>query len=107
MTQSAVAKWFIERETGEAVKRAGLAHDHPVRALLEKSGVIGGVRQAVVRVPNESGELLTLDDRIKELKSDPRYSDFFPQPEKLVAKLDMQRLSENFAAIATGKVVVE
>jgi hypothetical protein len=84
-----------------------LAHDHAIRALLEKSGVIAGTRQAVVRVPSESGELVTLDDRIKELKSDPRYSDFFPQPEKLVAKLDMQRLSENFEAIATGKVVVE
>lgn len=46
----------------------------PVRALLEKSAVIAGVRQAVVRVPNESGELVTLDERLKEMRNDPRNS---------------------------------
>jgi len=48
------------------------------------------VHQAVVRIPNEGGELITLDDRIKEMKSDPRYSALFPQPEGIVAKGDMQ-----------------
>jgi|SRR5580704_11763734 hypothetical protein len=92
---------------GEAVKRAGLAYDHPVRALLERSAEITGVRQAVVRVPNESGQLVTLDDRIVELKSDPRYSSVFPQPERMDIKGDMEKLSENFDAIASGKIAVE
>ena len=107
MTQSAVAKWHIEREAGEAVNRAGLAYDHPVRALLEESAVIAGVRQSVVRVPSESGELVTLDERIKEMRSDSHYSALFPQPEGMVAKGDMQRISENFEAIAAGKVAVK
>jgi hypothetical protein len=107
MTESAAGQWFIESETGQAVKRAGLQYDHPVRALLEKSAEIVGVREAVVKVRNESGELVTLDDRIKELRSDPRYSDIFPHPEGIVAKGDMERLSENFDAIAAGRVVVQ
>jgi hypothetical protein len=61
----------------------------------------------VVRVPDESGQLVTLDDRIKELKNDSRYSARFPQPEGRVAKGDMQRLSENLDAIAAGKIIVE
>lgn len=107
MTHSAVAQWHIERESGEAVKRAGLPYDHPVRALLEKSGQITGIREAVVRIPNESGELVTLDERIKEMRNDPRYSALFPQPEGIVAKGDMERISENFEAIAEGRVVVQ
>jgi len=107
MTESAVARWHIEQEAGQAVKRAGLPYDHPVRALLEKSAVIAGMRQAVVRVPSETGELVTLDYRIKEMKNDPRYSALFPQPEGIVAKGDMQRIRDNFDAIAAGKVEVE
>lgn len=107
MTQSAVAKWHIEREAGEAVNRAGLAYDHPIRALLEKSAVITGVREAVVRVPDQSGQLVTLDYRIKEMKSDPRYAALFPQPEGMVAKGDMEQLREHFNDIAAGKTVVQ
>jgi len=75
--------------------------------LLNKCAEDTGVREAVVRVPDESGQLVTLDDRIKELRSDPRYSDIFPQPERIVAKGDMEQLTENFDAIAAGKVIVE
>jgi hypothetical protein len=64
------------------------------------------VRQAVVRVPGENGELLTPDDRIKEMKSDPRYSDLFPRPEGIVAKGDTEQLSQKFALIAEGKFEV-
>jgi hypothetical protein len=107
MTESAVGQWFIESKAGQAVKRAGLEYDHPVRALLEKSAEIVGVREAVVRVRNESGELVTFDDRIKELKNDSRYSALFPHPEAKVAKGDMEQLRENFERIASGKVEVE
>ncbi len=106
MTHSPVALWHIEREAGEAVRRAGLKYDHPVRALLEGSAVIAGVRQAVVRVPDESGELVTLDERIRQMKSDARYSALFPQPEGIVAKGDTEQLRQNFAAIAEGKFEV-
>jgi cell division protein ZapA (FtsZ GTPase activity inhibitor) len=107
MTHSAVAKWHIEHEAGEAIRRAGLNYDHPVRAILENSAVIAGLRQSVVRVPNESDELVTLDERIKEMRNDGRYSALFPRPEGTVAKSDMQRISENFQAIAAGKIAVE
>jgi hypothetical protein len=106
MTHSAVAKWHIDQEAGEAVRRAGLPYDHPVRGLLENSAEITGVRQAVVRVRNENGEFLTLDERIKELRNDSRYSDLFPQPEGMIAKDDMEQLSENLGAIAAGKIEV-
>jgi hypothetical protein len=106
MTESAAGQWFIESETEQAVKRAGLQYDHPVRALLEKSAEIVGVREAVVRVRNESGQLVTLDDRIVELKNDPRYSSMFPQPERKDIKGDMEKLRENFDAIASGKIAV-
>jgi hypothetical protein len=106
MAQSAVAQWHIEREAGEAVQRAALAYDHPVRAILEKSAEITGVRQAVVRVPDESGQLITLDERIKEMRNDPRYCALFSQPEGVVAKQDMEQLSQNLDLIAAGKVEV-
>jgi hypothetical protein len=107
MTQSAVAKCHIEHEAGEAVRRAGLKYDHPVRAILENSAVIAGLRQSVVRVPNERGALVTLEERIKELRKDSRYSDLFPHPEGKVSKSDTEQLRQNFDGIASGKVEVE
>jgi hypothetical protein len=107
MTESAAGQWFIDTEITEGLKRAGLDYDHPVRGVLEKRAVVTGVRDAVVRVRNENGELVTPDEYIKELRNDPRHSALFPQPEGIVAKGDMQRLSENLQAIASGKVIVE
>jgi len=48
-----------------------------------------------------------LDDRIEELRHDPRYAASFPADPPKVAKTDMRKLTENFAAIARGEVAVE
>jgi hypothetical protein len=60
-----------------------------------------------VRVVDDRGNWLMLEDRIKQLKSEPRYSTLFPLPEGKVAKGNIEQLSHNFDAIAAGKVEVQ
>lgn len=107
MTRSPTAQKFIHDDIEEALARAGLKYDHPLRELLDREAEIVGNREPVVRVRGASGQMLMLVDRIKELRHDPRYAAIFPAEPPKVPKGDLGKLSENFSAIAEGKVVVE
>jgi hypothetical protein len=66
-----------------------LEYDHPVGKLLDREAEIVGLREPVVRVRGANGQLLMLDDRIKELRHDPRYAAIFPADPPKVAKGDL------------------
>lgn len=106
-TRSSTAQKFISDEISRALARAGLDYHHPIREVLDREADIVGVRDAVVRVRDERNRTLMLDDRIKELRHDPSYAHSFPADPPKVAKTDMGKLTENFDAIATGKMIAE
>ena len=56
---------------------------------------------------DESDRMLMLDDRIEELRRDPRFVGSFPPEPPKVASGDMVKLTENFVAICDGTIVVE
>ena len=106
-TRSSTAQEFISDDINKALARAGLDYDHPIREVLNREAEIVGTREAVVRVRGERDQMLMLDDRIEELRHDPRYAASFPADPPKVAKTDMGKLTENFAAIARGEVAGE
>jgi hypothetical protein len=106
-TRNSTAQKFIYDDISGALARAGLPYDHPIREVLNREAEIIGTREAVVRVRNERGEMLMPDDRIEELRHDPRYASTFPPDPPKVARSDMRKLTENFAGIADGTVRVE
>jgi len=101
-----IMRRFIHQEVLKALVNSRLSYDRPIGALLESEAEIVG-QPGCVRVLEESGGWVMLEHRIDQLKADPRYSDIFAQPEGKVAKGDMQRITDNFEAIAAGKVEVE
>ena len=105
-TRSSTAQKFISDEITQALLRAGLDYDHPIREVLDREAEIVGVRDAVVRVRDERNQMLMLDDRIKELRHDPSYAHSFPADPPKVAKTDMGKLTENFDKVASGEVRV-
>jgi hypothetical protein len=104
--RSAIAQLFISQEIGRALMRARLSHDHAIRTELENGAVIVGIRDATVRIAEGDGSI-TLDDRIRQLKHDPRYAATFPQPAAKVSRDDMRELTKNFDKIAAGAIAVE
>ncbi len=102
MTQrSYVAQQFVDNQIGQAMARAGVPTDHPIRRQLDAEAEIAGARDVVVRAQGES-----LDSRIAQLKRDPRFASSLPRPAR-VAKNDMRELTKNFDQIAAGTTVVE
>ena len=100
--QSAIMQQFVADQVSGALTRGGLPRDHPMRALLIEEAVVAGVRDACVRV---SGGSVSLDDRVEQLKLDPRFGASVPDPPK-VARGDIERMRANFNEIAAGTVVV-
>ena len=96
---------YIHREVVTSLVNSLLPPDHPIGEVLESEAQIVGQR-ACVRVIDENGSWVMLEDRIKELKADPRFRDTIPNPDR-VAKGDVAGLRDNFEQIAAGKVAVE
>ncbi len=106
--QSATAQNYISNEVVLELTRAGLAYDHPMRQELEeKAEIVGDDRNLFVRVPDAQGGRTMLADEIERLKHDPRYAATIPADPEKVAKSDMKKLTENFDAIASGKMIAE
>lgn len=106
--QSSTTKAYISSEVVKALIGAHLPYDHPMRQELEeKAEIVGDDRNLYVRVPDGQGGRILLEDEIERLKHDPRYVATIPPSPPKVAKTDMGKLTENFAAIARGEVAVE
>jgi hypothetical protein len=106
-TRNATTRKFISDEITRALLRAGLSYDHPIGEDLDARAEIAGVRDALVRVRDERNQTLKLEDRIVQLRHDPRFAASFPLDPPKIARSDMRKLAETFDAIAAGKVGVE
>ena len=106
--QSSTGKAYISSEVVKALISANLPYNHPMRQELEeKAEIVGDERNLFVRVPDAQGGRTMLADEIERLKHDPRYAATIPADPEKVAKSDMKKLTENFDAIASGKMIAE
>jgi hypothetical protein len=76
--RSYVAQQFVDNQIGEAMIRAGLPTDHPIRRQLDAEAEIAGARDVVVSAQGES-----LDYRIAELERDPKFVTTLPPPPRV------------------------
>jgi hypothetical protein len=104
---TSIIEKFVEREIDKALRRRGLPWDSRVRSDLQARAEIGGGRDAIVNVCDESNCVMTLDQRIQQLKHDPNYCDCFAAEPPRVSRKDEEKLRENFSKIASGAVIVE
>jgi hypothetical protein len=75
--------------------------------LLEKeSQIVGATGAACVQVVDRYGNWTSLEDRIKQLKTDQRFCNSIPHADR-ISRTDQQGLRDNFARIAEGHTVVE
>jgi hypothetical protein len=99
---------FIQDEVNQALTRHRLPHTTPLKAeILERAQILPGIREAAVRVSNDDGVHLTIDDFLTERKCDPRYAALFPPDPPRISRADAAKLRDNFERIARGEVVVE
>ena len=98
---------FIHDSIEKVLRRRGLACDGPLKKELESRAVIYESRDPEVRFRDASDRLVTLDRGLDELRSNPKFSPYFPAERPRVSQFDETALRENFAAIARGEVVVE
>lgn len=106
MHRTPTAKIFIDGEINSALTRAGLPHDRPIREALELvADVVDSYGAYFVRIPDESGDSVSLDDKIAQLKEDPRFRDSAPNQPRVLAS-DAETIRRNFDKIARGDVIV-
>jgi hypothetical protein len=106
MERTPIMQRFIELEITKALVNSRLAYDHPMRDVLESEAEITGVRQAYAGVPDGQDGWLMLVERIEQLKSDPRFRDSIPNPER-VGRNDELSVRNHFEEIVRGTTVVE
>lgn len=98
---------FINTTISQAMSNAGVAHNSPLKALLARDAEIKMVGSAAwVRVPDEHGQAVSLEDRLAEMKADPRYRHHFPVGPTTVSSTDMRATRERFHEIASGSIRV-
>jgi hypothetical protein len=101
-----IARKFLANEIDKTLSRNQLPYESQLRLELESHAEIVGERDAVVRV-RDGDRLVTLDERISQLRRDPRFSSMFPPEAPRVPKADQGKLRANFQQIAKGEIVVE
>jgi hypothetical protein len=101
---SAIEQHVITTSVLEACTRHGIPHDSRLREQLESEAEIPA-NSIGTYVATRSG--LSLDARINELKTDPKFAAGLPAARPSVESTDTVALRQNFADIASGKVVVK
>ena len=86
----------------DALSHHGIAHDSPLRALLEANATIAAGNNSKVIMKNGN----SLDVEIQNRLNSPRMNESLPTGSCTVAKSDAEGLRKNFADIAAGKVRV-
>lgn len=104
MEKTEIMRHFIRQEAMKALVNSRLAYDHPMREVLEAEVQIVG-DPGCVRVVDDNGSWVMLEERIKELKADPRFRDSVPNPPK-IARGNLDEIRDNFDAIARGDMQV-
>jgi hypothetical protein len=98
----------ISQKIDTVLTAAGIPTDSRLRNILDaESEVIDTGREPAARIVTANGDTISHAARLEELRQDFMFKANFPAEKPTVAKNDMRTLSENFAAIAAGKVRVE
>ncbi|HUO18119.1 MAG TPA: hypothetical protein VMX38_24305 [Verrucomicrobiae bacterium] len=107
MEKTEIMRRSIHQEAVRALVNSRLPHDHAIGAVLESEAqIIGEPGAGSVRIVDANGNWVMLEQRIKELKCDPRFRDTVPHPTR-VARGDESGLRDNFEQIAKGTAIVE
>jgi hypothetical protein len=88
----------------QALYRHGLPLDSRVGEELDRSAVIGGGFQPEIMI-RDGNRVITLDQRIGELRNDPNFRDCFPAT-RTVSRDNEEAIRAEFDAIARGTTVV-
>lgn len=100
---------FIRTEIETAFHNHGVAPDSALKAVLIRDAIVetNGLRTAAVRVRDEHGRVLSLDDKLSEMKQEFMYKHHFPKGKPVVAASDLVATRDAFDEIRTGRVRVE
>src|SRR5690242_21341359 len=82
MEKTEIMKRFVHQAVQNALTNSRLPYNHAIGELLESEAEIVG-STACVRVIDEHGNWILLEDRIKDLKNDPRFRESIPAPAKV------------------------
>jgi hypothetical protein len=105
--QTAIKQQFVNTKLDEALSRAGLPVDYPIRGLLDRDLEIADTgREPWVYVSRPDRDI-TLDERLAELINDATPKHNFPKDLPTVDKRDLGQLREHFSEIASGKTTVK
>jgi hypothetical protein len=102
---SSITKRLISNAIEEALRRHGLPPHTAIMRQLESNAEIGGGFQPEV-VIREGNSVMTLDQRIRQLRQDPNFCDLFPPPPRSVSHDDDEAIRAEFDAIARGTTIV-
>lgn len=99
---------FIRTEIETAFHNHGVAPDSALKAVLIRDAIVETTgRTAAVRVRDEHGRELSLDDKLSEMKQEYTYKHHIPKGKPVVPASDLMATREAFDEIRTGRVRVE
>jgi len=108
MGHTASEQNFIESEIEAAFHRHGVIPGSPLKAVLAKAAEIETTgRTAAVRIRDEHGRVLSLDDKLGEMKEEYMFKHHFPKGKPVVPANDLVATREAFDEIRIGRVRVE
>jgi hypothetical protein len=108
MGHTASEEQFIKTQIEEALHNHGVVPNSPLKALLARDAAIETTgRTAAVRIHDEHGRVLSLDDKLAEMKQEYMYKHHFPKGKPVVPANDLVATREAFEDIASGRVRVE
>ena len=83
MPHTASEEQFIKTQVEAALHNHGVAPDSALKAILVRDAIVEttGLRAAAVRVRDEQGRVLSLDDKLGEMKQEYMFKHHFPQGE--------------------------
>jgi hypothetical protein len=98
---------FIDVTVTQKLSDHGVAHDSTLKPLLVRDAEISMAgTTASVRVRDENGNSVSLDERLSDMKLDPRWRHHFPKGPPTVPASDLRATRENFSEIASGRIKV-
>lgn len=107
MEKGEIAKRHIHQEVVKALINSRLPYEGPLCDALENEAqVVGAEGSPCIRIVDAEGNWIMLEERIKELKTDPRFRDSVPNPTRVELR-DESSLRDNFEGIARGTAVVQ
>ena len=108
MGRTASEEQFIRTQVEAALHNHGVAPDSALKAVLIRDAVVETTsRTATVRVRDEHGRELSLDDKLSEMKQEYMYKHHFPKGKPVVSANDLVATREAFDEIRIGRVRVE